>query len=358
MKTNRSVTPIVLFLSGVFYITSTHGLIIHENSGMVCNPDATRDYFNTPSPISSPVATISLRSYFDAAKEKAAPHEESFFSHAFSPFIQEQYNAVGYADLLSRDARHITEFLVLSGEYNFTAEQTYTGLRLFHNKLKEASLIDDTVVDHILAVLPVELERHFPLNPLNSAKIKSPAKMIENIMLSGLTTHLEAPKTSTENFFTGLSHTIAQSVKDIGVNDEAAMNERLRSLILKIVELLLSKTIWYAQHPHSIWPSVLKAAHNISQLCSNRIIAHLDDADEAYRTLVTRFVFFIEQSGHQLPVSWYENIESDLNNGLVPFLESPELDDGISSKKQLLLNALVHGKTCAIAQQTHGLLIE
>jgi len=358
MKRNRSATAFILFLSGIFSINQVNGLVIHENSAMVCNPDTARNYLDGSPLAAGPIASISLRSYFDAAKEKAAPREDTFFSHAMSPFIQEQYNAIGYADLLSRDARHISEFLALSSEYNFTTEQTYTGLRLFHNKLKEASLIDDTVMNHILEILPVELERHFPLNPLGSAKQKSPAKMIENIMLSELTTHLEAPKTSTEHFFTGLSETIAQSVKDIGVSDEAAMRDRLRSLTLKMVELLLSKTIWFAQHPQSIWPSLLKAAHTISQLCSNRIITHLDDVDEAYRTLVTRFVFFIEQSGHQLPVSWYENIESDLANGLVPFLESPELDEGITSKKQLILHALVQGKTCAIAQQTHGLLIE
>lgn len=358
MKINRSVIMLLSILSSLSPIFSLHGIVIQEGGKTNYNPDVARDYFSSPSLVATSIALAPLRSFFEAAKEKAAPREESFFSYALSPFIEQQYNAIGYADLLSRDARHISEFLVLSNEYKFSAEQTYTGLRLFHNKLKEASLVDDTVMNHILEALPSELERHFPLNALQSAKQKTPAKMIENIMLTELTSHLEAPKTSTEKFFTGLSHTIAQSVKDIGVNDEAAMRERLRTLTIRFVELLLNKTVWYTQHPESIWPSFLQAAHSISLLCSNRVINHLDDADEMHKTLVSRFVSFIDQSGHQLPVSWYENISSDLDNCLVPFLEAPELDAGVTPKKKIIMNAIIRGKTCAIAQQTHGLMLD
>jgi len=298
-----------------------------------------------------------LRGFFEAAEEKVPRTDASFFSRALTPFIKEHYNAVGYADHLSRDGRDVTEFLALSNDYQFSAEQTYTGLRLFVQRYKDAALVDDTVTNHILEIMPTELERHFPLNPINTSKQKTPAKMIENIMLTELTDHLEAPKKSTDAFFSDLSRTIAASLKETGVSDEMAMKERLRQLATQCAELLIQKTIWYPQYPESIWPSVLKAAHALSQLCSHRIITHADDADALYRSLVSRFIYFIEHSGYQMPVSWYENIQSDIEGGLVLFLESPELDAGITSKKELLMNALSQGKTCAIAQQQHGLVL-
>jgi len=302
--------------------------------------------------------TVSLKDFFTAAEKQIAKTDPSFFSRAFSPFIKEHYNATGYSDHLSRDGRHLSEFLQLTNEYNLSTEQTYTGLRLFKNKLGEAPVIDDTVTTHVLETLSCELERHFPLSSLQSSKQKTPAKMIENILLTEFTDHLEKPKQSTDAFFTDLSQTLAKSVKEIGVSDQQAMRDRLRMLALQCAQHLIEKTVWFAQQPESIWPSFLKIAHHISLLCSHRIIQHLDDADDLYKLLISRFTFFIDQVGQQLPLSWFENIESDIRGSLVPFLESPELDSGITSKKELLLQALAGAKMCAIAQQEHGLLLE
>lgn len=314
--------------------------------------------YRAPTIINTQAAPITLRSFFADAEKKGSLQSPTFFSQALVPFLNEQYNAVGYADHLSRDGRHLSEFLQLAHEYQLSTEQTYTGLRLFKNKLLEATVIDDTVTMHVLEAFAYELERYFPLNPLNSIKQKTPAKMIENIMLTEFTSHLEKPATSTDQFFTSLSHTIAQSIQEeTGLNEEKATRERLRALTLQAAQHLISHTLWYAQHAESVWPSFLKIAHTIGLLCSNRIITHLDDADDLYRSLVARFATFLDQTGHQLPIEWYENVESDLTNGLIPFLESPELDACITSKKEFLRQALMRGKTCAIAQQNHGLLL-
>ncbi len=350
MKINHQV------IAGILIYVTTSSL--HATPLLSYNPDAARESFVPPSFVTDVIILAPLKNFFDEAQEKVKPTDDHFFSHALSPFINTTYNQANYADILSRDGRHVTEFLALSNQYTFTTEQTYTGLRLFHNKFKEVTLIDDTVMDVILKTLPVELERHFPLNPLHSAKQKSPAKMVENIILTEFTDHLSKPKTSTEQFFSELSHTLATSLKDVGANDTTEMRNRLRSLVIKFVDLLLSKTVWYAQHSESIWPSVLQAAQSISLLCSKTIINHLDDADELYTTLTSRFIWFIQQCGSQLPVAWFDAIENDISNGLVPFLETAPLDEGIKSQKQLLLSALAHGKARSIAHQTHGLIID
>lgn len=351
MKINQQVIAVVAAFISVSSLQSSTPVPLY-------NPDTARDFFSSPLSITTSITLAPLKSFFDATQEKIAVNDPHFFSQAFSAFIKKNYNQVDYAETLSRDGRQITEFLVLSNQYNFSTEQTYTGLRLFHNKLKEVSLVDDTVMEVVLKTLPVELDRHFPFNPLHSAKQKSPAKMVENIMLTEFTDHLTKPTTSTEQFFSGLSQTIATSLKEVGAHDETEMRNRLRTLTIRLVDLLLNKTMWYPQHPESIWQSFLQAANSISQLCSSNLINHLDDADELYRTLTSRFVWFLEQFGNQMPVSWFDTVEADVSGRLVPFLESVELDEGIRSKKQSLLAALARGKTLAIAQQTHGLLLD
>jgi len=358
MRINHSVTLITAVVATFLMQNSVHTQAPSPLNSPSYNPDVARDYLSSPALIASSISLTPLQTFFDAAKEKLTTIHADFFSHAFSAFIQSTYNATGYADTLSRDSRHITEFLRLSNEYRLNTEQVYTGLRLFLNKLKETMLIDDTVTMHILDALPEELERHFPLNPLQSMKQKSPAQLVENIMLTEFTDHLQKPKTSTEVFFKNLSATITTSLKEVGANDEGAMRERLRGITFRLVDLLLSKTMWYVQQPESIWPSVLHAAHSISLLCSHGIINHLDDVCELHKTLISRFISFIEHSGTQLSAAWYNAIENDLSQGLVPFLETPELDDGIMPKKQLLLNAISQGKACAIAQQSYGIIIK
>jgi hypothetical protein len=193
---------------------------------------------------------------------------------------------------------------------------------------------------------------------MNSVKQKSPSRLVENIMLTEFTQHLTKPTVSTELFFKDLATTITASLKEVGAHDEAAMQERLRGVIFRLVDLLVSRTVWFVQQPESIWPSVLQAAHSISLLCSNGMITHLDDVDELHHSLITRFISFIDQCGHSLSVAWYTSLENDLTQGLVPFLETPELDGGITSKKELLMNALARGKVCAIAQEEHGIIIQ
>ena len=355
MKRKEAGAPRYVSIAKTFF---TAILFVSRSAAPQYTSYAPDIHYQSPTIISAEATPITLRTFFTDAEKKGTLQSPAFFSQALVPFLTQQYNAAGYADHLSRDGRHISEFLQLAHEYNLSTEQAYTGLRLFKNKLVEATIIDDTVTMHILEAFAHELERYFPLSPLNSVKQKTPAKMIENIMLTEFTNHLEKPTIGTDQFFTSLSHTIAHSIQEeTGLNDEKATRERLRTLALQSAQHLISHTLWYAQHPESVWPSFLRIAQTVALLCSNRIIIHLDDADDLYRALVARFVTFIDQAGHQMPIDWYENVENDLTNGLIAFLESPELDACITTKKEFLHQGLLRGKTCAIAQQKHGLLL-
>ena len=322
-------------------------------------------FLASPSSVARHLTMVPMRTFFNEATAKRSLEEDStkrsnetdFYSQAMSLYITKIYNGSDYAKHLSQDGTHIIEFFALSDEFNLNSEAVYTGMRLFYNKLKEAEVIDDTVVTALLNELPSALENYFPLKHSQTKKSqKSSAKVIENVILTEVTDHLQKPKHSNVAFFRDLSEKIAHIMtKPVSEDEKAQMRERLRGLSVKFVELLISKMIWYPNNYQEIWQSVIGIAHNIHLLGANGIINHMDDIDDLLWSLVNRFNFFLEQFGSSLPISFYESIEHDISNHLVFFLESPELDEGITPKRDKLLESLGKAKAKAIAM-TRGII--
>jgi len=318
-------------------------------------------YFKSPAYLASQMVMAPMHGFFEQAQKTRnnVPGDDAvaFYSQAMSMYISKIYNKTEYAQHLSQDGTHITEFLGLANEFNLNAEAVYTGLRLFYNKFKETSIIDDTVVMHILEELPAALEPYFPLKKSHDKTKLSSAKIIENIILSQITGYLKQPKTSHTAFFRDLSQQIASMLHNNGTpQGEEVMRERLRMMTVRFVEQLLNKMMWYPNTPETIWQSVIGAAYNIHLLGANNIVNDMDEIDEMLWSLIHRFNFFLDQYGATLPLSFYDTIEADIANRYVTFLETPELDEGIKTKKETLLEGLAKARTQAVAFTHHGIV--
>ena len=53
--------------------------------------------------------------------------------------------------------------------------------------------------------------------------------------------------------------------------------------------------------------------------------------------------------GPSLPLDFFTEIESDIESEVILFLEEPELDDGIKTKKETLMESIRKAKAMAIA---------
>ena len=107
-----------------------------------------------------------------------------------------------------------------------------------------------------------------------------------------------------------------------------------------------------------IWESVLRIANGLQLLGVHGILDHMDDLDDLLWSLVHRFSFFLDLAGSSLPVSFYEEIESDLAAKVVFFLEAQEQDETIKTKKTILLEALIKAKAKAIAFEQKGIFTD
>lgn len=322
--------------------------------------------------VPSQFASNSFKDFFQthdvttcAIKDRPCPNESktSIFQRSFIKYIKEMYNQKSYAQIISQDGSHIVQFLKISNEMNLEVDKVYIGMRLFSNKVKASELIDDAVLLQLLDFLPFALERYFlpddttcKIHNLNFIK-----NYLENTLLARFTEHFDEFQNQKDVFISNLAQELAECYKHeidmVQKNiQKIEYKERLRQTIIRFFEIMLGKLIWEPKNSDNIWKSFVGIATGIRQLASNGIINHMDDLDDLLWTLVHRFCFFLDLTGAALPISFYEKIEHDLNSKAIIFLEFKEQDEGISTKKETLIDSLIRAKARAIAYERRGIL--
>jgi hypothetical protein len=287
----------------------------------------------------------------------------SDFQSSFLRFIKDEYNKPTYAEEFSQDATHVVEFLEISDEMNLSVDHIYVCLRLFYNKLKGAEALDDTVAVQLLNNLPILLKRHFDSDnetdsKLNLAFIK---KSSENLILSRLTDHHTQFRTTPDLFISNLAQDLCSffNQEQERLKKEVELNEyreRLRQTVIRFFETALSKVVWNPKAPEGIWSSFIGIGNGLRSLATNNVIIHMDDLDDMFKSLTLRFCYNVDLFGGALPLQFFDEVDHDLNNGLVLFLEADEQDAGIKSKKDEIKDHLLQAKTKALAYINNGII--
>ncbi len=286
---------------------------------------------------------------------------DAFFSCNFSKYIGEVYNKQNYATMLSQDGSHLVDFLELSNELNLNQTTVYVGLRLFHNKFKDwkCEIVDDTVLLQIIEPLGKHLERYFTEQEQTpKTNLSFIRKHTEDLMLAKFTDHYAVFQQEPDVFLSSLSDEITKQFKSEFTQletsmqeqqEKAEMRERLRSMTVRFLETLLSKTMWNTQSYEGIWDSFQAIAYGLQSLGAHSVISHMDDLDSLLWSHVHRFCYFLDLVGSHLPLEFYEEVETDLNNNMIYFLEDKEQDACIKTKKETLSDSLASGRMKAFA---------
>ncbi len=290
-------------------------------------------------------------------KPEASP--DTMFTRGFSQYLSDVYNKQNYASMLSQDGTHLVDFLQLSDELNLNHTTLYVGFRLFHNKIKSCEVIDDTAILQMVEPIGKYLERHFEENETHyKTNLNFIRKHTEELMLAKFTDHYAKFQEEPDVFILNLSEEITKEFKQEFTNfeksikvqqEKAEARERLRNLTLRFLETALGKTIWSTQSYEGIWHSFQAIAFDLQALGVRSVVNHMDDMDSLLWSHVHRFCYFVDLVGSHLPLEFYEEIEGDLNNKLIYFLEEKEQDAYIKTKKETLEEALVKGRMKAVA---------
>lgn len=340
------------------------------------NVTTTLETFFDESPTPLDTSMRHLRDFFAAhdvggvagLKGRSAPSttKTARFNDSFLEYVKQVYNHRSYAEYLSQDATHVVEFLELGHELNLTSDYMYVGTRLFYNKFKETEIVNDAVLHQLLPSVATHLSDYFSMQAEDNAyaNLEFIKKHTEEVILYKFTEHFTRFQTNPDTFIDELSNDLASFYKqrEQAISQALAKRDarqeslmRLRHMTIRFFELTLNKTMWNMLEPDSIWPSFIAIAEGLQGLAEQQVIDHMDDLDDMFWTLTHRFGYFLELAGSELPLSFYDKIEDDLVNRGVRFLEMKEQDDGITSKKQILIEMLLKGKTRSIAA-LHGIV--
>jgi hypothetical protein len=322
-------------------------------------------------------ATTSLKSHFNAnhfdtsarihttikpSSEGKEPSRTAIFNKSFLKYIKDVYNRRDYAEILSQDGTHIVEFLKLCNELNLESSALYVGMRLFRVKMMACEIIDDNVSTQLLEEFPDLMAKYFEKEH-KSTKIEFVvlSKGIEKIILGRLNNQSpnvqQATTPAVKPMVQDITSLVFEELKKLkDKKTDKKTKARLRFEIIRFFETIMARTLWNHKSPETVWPSFLNIANGLQHLAANNVISHMDDLDSLLWSLVHRFSFFLDFVGSYLPLNFYKEVETALDDKTVFFLESQEQDEGVKSKKDVLAEALLHAKAKAYAYQKKGII--
>jgi hypothetical protein len=279
-------------------------------------------------------------------------------------YIKNIYNDHHYAKMLSHDSSAVIQFLHIAEEMNIPVDKVYVGLRLFYNKLKSCESIDNKALEYVFENVPLLLERFFltESEDIKNSNYKSIVPSIEEFLLNKFTLEFDDFQKAPDFFIGLLAKDLVFFFKDDVYNirtfsqEQEMFHARFRTMIIKFYEVLISKVLWAPQDGVAIWQSFIVIANHIQELAQYGIITHMDDLDDLFWSLIHRFCFCLDIIGSIIPLDFYTKVEESLAAEAVLFLEYPEQDPDIITKKDTLINALLQAKTKAVAYVQNGLL--
>jgi len=332
--------------------------ILDESTPLEFSTKSLQAYFKNLNPTENHVSQLKSRSAQNTAKVLQ-------FNKSFSKYIKETYNHKNYSLMLSQDGSHIIEFLKLCNELDLGEGTVYVGMRLFYNKMKSCEIIDDVVLIQLLEEVPVLLEPCFAED--SKAKVQDLTFIknhVESLILSKLVDKFAEFQKKPDAFVSDLAQSIVEIMKKeenakTAVEEKKEIRDRLYSVTMRFFDTALQRVIWYNRDSvgsEIIWRSFATIATGIQKLAEHDVIHHMDDLDDLYWSLIHRFCFYLDLSGATLPLEFYEQVENQLANKTVFFLEAKEQDEGIKTKKDTLLESLFVAKVKAIAFEKRGIV--
>ncbi|MCF7900018.1 hypothetical protein K9K77_00780 [Candidatus Babeliales bacterium] len=297
----------------------------------------------------------SLQFNFENQKTKADQELSLFlteieFTHSgIATFFSQSFNRKEYGrDFLPHNFLHFTQFLRYGNQLNQPTTFFEGVIRLFHQKLKSSTFVNAYALELMLIEATPYLEQQFP----KEEKLFFWSD-IKKLLWTSFKDKFSFLQKDPMAFFEDISDDIIEKVK-IHVSSP----DKLRSSILRFVEGNVDKVIWSPYDQLDTWTSFKNLGKAITLLHEKNIITDPYDLNDLYWGLVERYCYFLELTGTLLNEKTIATIHKDLLNNPPSWIKTEEQEQGLETKKDRLLQALVETKTKVLfsdQQMVHSL---
>ncbi len=248
---------------------------------------------------------------------------KTFFSHTF--------NRADYGStFLPHNFFHLTQFL----EYGRRTKQPHDFydevVRLFGQKLKSASFVNSAAFEVLLLNLNFSLPSLFPQEKVSFWQ------RVNDILWESFKNNFSFLKRDPLSFFETISKEIVQTVKQ-----EVTTPDRLRGVITRFIGTGIDKLAWCPDDQLATWKSFKTIANRLALLYEKNVITDPRDLNELYWGLIERYCYFLELTASHLSLDTCLAIRADLNTTSLALFAMEEQEEGIETKKERFIQALI-----------------
>lgn len=276
--------------------------------------------------------------------EKPAANQDSA-AKLLQSIQQDLRNPKYRQNILPNNFSYLMQLLEYGEQTKQTREFAQESFSLFSKVLKGSEYVNSYAFSSFVGRLPAMLKHYFAGYQLESANhliVENDLDMLErlqqtvtSIVYSKFTKDFATCKTDPEQFLNDLTHKI------VAATTQEVTTEQLRQIIIRFLEVGLSKLIWNPHEQEKTWESVKSISHHLATLMKSNIVDDLNDVDELFWTLVHRYRYFLELHNTTMPLSFYAKIKRDIRTQKLMLFELEEQEPFLQSKASCLMHTVL-----------------
>ena len=347
-----------------FNATFTMILITGFFLGSPCNlharkhKESTKQYITTIKQDDNQITAKKTQTYapISSEKEGAIPASIAQFglpqkqepqvpANLLSTIQKELQNPQYRQEILPHNFSYLSQLLKYGSTTKQTAEYAQQVISLFSKLLKGSEYVNSYVFADLVKDMPQLLSHYFGAFQLESSgtlllasdldMLERLQKTVSHLVFNKFTQDFDVCKKNPRQFLDDLSNRI------VNATTQEVNMELLRQMVIRFLEVGLSKLVWSPRDEEKTWESVKTISHRLATLMEHNIIGDLNDLDELYWSLLHRYRYFIELHSTNMPLSFFNHLKAEITEKKVMLLELEEQETFMQSKASCLLNTVL-----------------
>ncbi|HJM68869.1 MAG TPA: hypothetical protein QGF02_02900 [Candidatus Babeliales bacterium] len=227
--------------------------------------------------------------------------------------------------------------------------------RIFTRRIKATQYMDGLDVEYFISKLPDLLSYLYE----NEQKNSSAKSAVKDMLYDDLSNKFELLQEQPETFLENLSKKICSKFLQYDSTQKGDVTtHKLRIAVMKILDACLARLAWSQPYDREIWESYKQILQGILHLKLHHIITDSEDIKDLVDTATLRFCHFVNLTGSQLPVDFYQTVNEDLKSHVMGIDDFEEELECISTIREIIQATMIENVGKAVAKERFGLLAQ